>query len=97
MSIIFMGPSSTTPEWVTFEGRRIKCRTQEKGEHYDLIVEVTKAKIRQNPQARHVLLSTGDLILRPDHHQSPDAPPAWRYHQILMMIRTDLLRSVGIE
>ena len=80
-------------DWVTFEGRRTKYRTQEKGEHYDLIVEVTRAKIRQKPQARHVLLSTGDLILRPDHHQSPDAPPAWRYYEILMMIRTDLPKS----
>ncbi len=76
-------------DWVTFEGRRMKYRTREKREHYALIVEVTRAKIRQNPQARHVLLSTGDLILRPDHHQSPDAPPAWRYHEILMMIRAD--------
>ncbi len=75
----------------------MKYWTPEKGEHYDLIVEVTRAKIRQNPQARHVLLSTGDLILRPDHQQSPDAPPAWRYHELLMMIRTDLLRSVGME
>jgi len=84
-------------DWVTFEGRRMKYRTQEKGAHYDLIVEATRAKIRQNSQARHVLLSTGDLILRPDHHQSPDAPPAWRYHQILMVIRTDLLTSDAIE
>jgi len=80
-------------DWVTFEGRRLKYWTQEKGEHFDLIVEVTWAKIRQNPEARRVLLSTGDLILRPDHHQSPDAPPAWRYYEILMMIRTDLLKS----
>jgi len=69
----------------------------QKGEHYDLIVEGAWAKIRQKPQARDVLLSTGDLILRPDHHQSPDAPPAWRYHEILMMIRTDLLKSDSIE
>ncbi len=82
-------------DWVTIEGRRIKYRTQEKGEHYHLIVEVTRAKIRQNPQARNVLLSTGDLILRPDHHQSPDAPLAWRYHEMLMMIRTELLKSEG--
>ena len=84
-------------DWVTFEGRSMKYWTREKGEHYDLIVEATRAKIRQNPEARRVLLSTGDLILRPDHHQSPDAPPAWRYHAILMMIRTDLLKSDSIE
>jgi len=84
-------------DWVSFEGRRMKYWTQEKGEHYDLIVEITRAKIRQNPQARDVLLSTGDLTLRPDHRQSADVPPAWRYHEILMMIRTELLNSDGIE
>ena len=47
--------------------------------------------------ARHILLSTGDLILRPDHHQSPDASPARRYYEILMIIRTELLNSDGIE
>ncbi len=82
-------------DWVSFEGRRMKYRTPEKGAHYDLIVEATWAKIRQNPQVRQVLRSTGDLILRPDHHQSPDAPPAWRYHQILMLIRTGLPSGDG--
>ena len=76
--------------WVTFEGRRMAYRTPEKGEHYDLIVEATWAKARQNPKVRDVLLSTGDLVLRPDHHQAPDAPPAWRYYEILMDIRTAL-------
>jgi hypothetical protein len=84
-------------DWVTFEGRRVQYRMRAKGEHYDLIVAITRAKIRQNPQARRVLLSTGDLILRPDHHQRLDAPPAWRYHEILMIIRADLLKSDSIE
>ena len=82
-------------DWVSFEGRRMKYWTPEKGEHYDLIVEATWAKISQNPQARHVLRLTGDLILRPDHHQSPNAPPAWRYHQILMMIRKGFRNGDG--
>jgi predicted NAD-dependent protein-ADP-ribosyltransferase YbiA (DUF1768 family) len=74
-------------DWVTFEGRRMKYWTPEKGEHYDLIVQATWAKVRQNPRVREVLLSTGDLVFRPDHHQAPDAPPAWRYCRILMDIR----------
>lgn len=77
-------------DWVTFQGRRIKYRTAERGEHYDLIVEATREKVRQNPRVREVLLSTGDLRLRPDHHQQPDAPPAWRYHEILKLVRTEL-------
>ena len=44
-------------DWVTFEGRKMKYWTQKKGEHYDLIVEATCAKIRQN-QLRHWLGDT---------------------------------------
>jgi len=39
---------------------------------------------------KRVLLSTGDLILKPDHHQEPDAPAAWRYYEILTRIRAEL-------
>ena len=37
-----------------------------------------------------LLLSTGELILKPDHHQEPDAPVAWRYYKILTRIRAEL-------
>ena len=77
-------------DWVTFENRRMSYWIPEKGEHYRLIVEAMMAKVNQNPQVREVLLSTGDLILRPDHRQAPDSPPAWHYHEILMEIRERL-------
>ncbi|MBN2561152.1 MAG: NADAR family protein [Phycisphaerae bacterium] len=77
-------------DWITFEGRQMKYWTPEKGEHYRLIVEATRAKVDQNPKVREVLMATGDLILRPDHLQAADAPPAWRYCEILMMIRAEL-------
>jgi predicted NAD-dependent protein-ADP-ribosyltransferase YbiA (DUF1768 family) len=80
-------------DWVTFEGRRMAYRIQERGEHFDLIVEATRAKVQQNADVRDVLLSTGDLVLRPDHHQAHDAPPARRYCDILMMIRDELRNS----
>jgi len=80
-------------DWVTFEGRRMKYRTPEKGEHYELIVEATREKVRQNPNVRDVLLSTGDLHLRPDHRQAEDSPPAWRYCEILMTIRAELRKA----
>ncbi|MCZ6817248.1 MAG: NADAR family protein [Planctomycetota bacterium] len=73
--------------WVTFEGRRMQYRTQERRVHYQVIVQATRAKIRQNPRVREVLRSTGDLVLRPDHRRPPDTPPAWRYDEILMSIR----------
>jgi hypothetical protein len=40
-----------------------------------------------------VLLATGDLVLKPDHHQEPNAPAAWRYYEILTTIRTELQKG----
>jgi predicted NAD-dependent protein-ADP-ribosyltransferase YbiA (DUF1768 family) len=80
-------------DWVTFEGKRMPYWTQERGEHYALIVEATREKVRQNQNVRDVLLSTGDLTLRPDHHQPADSPPAWHYCEIMMGIRAELRRS----
>jgi predicted NAD-dependent protein-ADP-ribosyltransferase YbiA (DUF1768 family) len=73
--------------WVTYRGRRMDYYVPDKGEHYALIVRATKAKIEQNPEVRKVLLATGDLKLRPDHHQPADAPPSWRYFDIYMELR----------
>ena len=77
-------------DWVSFEGRRFPYRSSKPGEHYRLIVAATREKVRQNPEVRSVLLATGDLVLKPDHHQEPDAPPEWRYFEILTGIRTEL-------
>jgi predicted NAD-dependent protein-ADP-ribosyltransferase YbiA (DUF1768 family) len=77
-------------DWVTFEGRRTPYRSMVKGEHYRLVVEAMRAKLNQNPRVRKVLLSTGNLILLPDHIQEPNAPPEWAYFQIWMDIRKQL-------
>ncbi len=79
--------------WVTFAGQRIEYRPAVPGQHYRLIVAATREKVRQNPEVRKVLLATGDLILKPDHHQEPNAPAAWRYYEILTQIRTDLQKQ----
>lgn len=79
--------------WVSLEGRRFAYRPKQAGRHYRLIVAATGAKVTQNPEVKKVLLTTGDLILRPDHHQEPNAPAAWRYFEILMNIRKELQRS----
>jgi predicted NAD-dependent protein-ADP-ribosyltransferase YbiA (DUF1768 family) len=78
--------------WVSFEGRHFEYKPAVPGEHYKLIVAATKEKVRQNPEVKKVLLATGDLILKPDHHQEPTAPAAWRYYEILTHIRTKLQR-----
>jgi predicted NAD-dependent protein-ADP-ribosyltransferase YbiA (DUF1768 family) len=76
--------------WVSFAGQQIEYRPAAPGEHYRLIVAATREKVRQNAEVRKVLLATGDLILKPDHHQEPNPLPAWRYYEILSQIRTEL-------
>ena len=79
--------------WVSFEGKHFEYKPNVPGAHYKLIVAATWEKVKQNPEVKRVLLSTGDLILKPDHHQEPNAPAAWRYFEILTMIRTRLQRQ----
>jgi predicted NAD-dependent protein-ADP-ribosyltransferase YbiA (DUF1768 family) len=81
--------------WVSFEGKRFEYKPTVPGEHYKLIVAATWEKVKQNPEVKKVLLATGDLILKPDHHQEPDAPAAWRYFEILMQIRADLTKQAS--
>jgi len=79
-------------DWVTFEGRRMKYRSKKKGDHYRLILEAMRAKLAQNPKVREILLSTGDLVLLPDHIQEADPPPEWLYFRIWMDLRRELQR-----
>jgi predicted NAD-dependent protein-ADP-ribosyltransferase YbiA (DUF1768 family) len=77
-------------DWVTFEGQRMKYRSMEKGAHYRVIVEAMRAKLEQNRKVKEILLSTGNLILRPDHYQEENPPAEWRYFQIWMDFRSEL-------
>jgi predicted NAD-dependent protein-ADP-ribosyltransferase YbiA (DUF1768 family) len=79
--------------WVSFEGERFEYRPAQPGHHYVLIAAATWEKVNQNPDVKRVLLATGDLILKPDHHQEPNPPAAWRYFEILMRIRSDLRKK----
>lgn len=77
-------------DWVTFEGKRIKYRSMAKGDHYRLIVAAMRAKLEQNRTVKETLLSTGHLILLPDHYQERNPPAEWRYFQIWMELRAEL-------
>jgi hypothetical protein len=77
-------------DWVSFNGKRFPYRPKEPGEHYELIVAATREKVGQNSEVERVLLATGDLKLKPDHHQEADPPAAWRYYEILTRIREEL-------
>jgi len=80
-------------DWVTFEGNRLIYREQAKGDFYKLIYEAEWNKLQQNPEVRKILLSTGNLKLRPDHQEEPDAAPAWRYYEIWMDIRQKISKN----
>ena len=80
-------------DWVTFEGRQMEYRPAAPGEHYRLIKEATWEKVRQNPGVQKMLLATGDLVLKPDHYQEPNAPAAWKYYEILNEIRSELQKT----
>lgn len=77
-------------DWVTFDGKRFPYRSATPGEHYKLIVAAMRAKLEQNPEVKRILLATGDLKLRPDHIEEPNAPPEWKYYEIWMQIRSEL-------
>jgi len=79
--------------WVTFRGKRMKYWSLEKGEHYRIIVAAMRAKLEQNPKVKEILLSTGNLVLRPDHYQEQNPPAEWRYFQIWMDLRSELQRT----
>ncbi|CAN5411324.1 hypothetical protein BH09SUM1_BH09SUM1_12280 [soil metagenome] len=81
--------------WVSFEGKQFAYRSANPDEHYRLIVAAMREKLAQNPEVKRVLLSTGKLILKPDHHQEVDAPPEWRYFEIWMQIRGELQQGVA--
>lgn len=77
-------------QWITYRGEKISYKGKDQKRHYQLIYEATLQKVMQNPEVKEVLLATGDLNLLPDHHQEENAPPAYRYYEIAMRIRSDI-------
>ncbi|MFQ5349049.1 MAG: NADAR family protein [Thermoanaerobaculia bacterium] len=82
-------------DWVSFAGERLRYRGADQARFYEIIEAATRAKIRQNPEVREVLLATGDLVLRPDHVTEENAPVAWRYYEIYMKLRGELAATTG--
>ncbi|MEZ4815596.1 MAG: NADAR family protein [Bdellovibrionota bacterium] len=79
--------------WVSYKGKKMPYRTSEKGEHYDLIRKAMRAKLDQHEEIKNLLIKTGDLVLRPDHDQGANPPPAWEYFKIWMEFRSELLAT----
>lgn len=79
--------------WVSFEGHVFPFAEKTPGEHYKIILEVLSEKLRQNPEVLNVLLQTGNLILKPDHHISSEAPREWFYNLLWMDLRLQLQKK----
>lgn len=81
--------------WVSFEGVRVEYKgsPQDQRKHYRWVFGAIQAKVLQNPAVKALLLKTQGLVLKPDHKQDPQSPPAYRYHEILMRIRAALLKD----
>lgn len=77
-------------DWCTFNGKRFPYRSATPGEHYKLILAAMRAKANQNPEVKRILLATGDLTLKPDHHGEENPPPEWKYYEIWMQIRSEM-------
>lgn len=77
-------------QWITYQGKRIEYKGKDTDEHYQIILNASRAKIAQNPDLKKLLVSTGDLKFLPDHKQDPNASKAYRYYEIYMKIRSEL-------
>jgi predicted NAD-dependent protein-ADP-ribosyltransferase YbiA (DUF1768 family) len=77
-------------DWVSFEGSQMEYCSILPKEHYQLIKEAMWEKLQQNAEAKRILLATGDLKLRPDHHPDSCLALEWRYYDIWMEFRSIL-------
>lgn len=79
--------------YVTYAGKQLPYRVEEKGEHYHLIRRAMWAKVMQNDEVRRILMRTGDLTLKADHKPEANQPPAWNYFDIWMDVRAQIQRE----
>lgn len=77
-------------DWVSFEGQQMIYCSIEPALHYDLIKAGMREKLNQNAEVKRILLLTGNLILRPDHHNEGCQAPEWKYYQLWMELRSEL-------
>jgi predicted NAD-dependent protein-ADP-ribosyltransferase YbiA (DUF1768 family) len=84
---------SLSIDWVSFEGKKMTYCSEKPGEHFFLIKEAMIKKFRYNPEVRRVLLATGQLKLKPDHTEGECQAPEWKYYELWMIIRKDVMRG----
>ncbi len=77
-------------DWVTFDGKRMKYWSAEKGEHYRIIVEAMRAKLEQNPKVRRSCFPPAISSCFPITFRRKTRQAEWRYFQIWMDLRSEL-------
>ncbi|MBK23073.1 MAG: hypothetical protein CME70_03615 [Halobacteriovorax sp.] len=79
-------------KFVSYRGKRFDYKDMAEGSqfHYKLIRGAMEAKVFQNENIKDLLLKTRGLILKPDHKIKSSKPPAYKYHDIYMEIRSNL-------
>lgn len=79
-------------DWVSYQGEKFNYKDFGEGseKHYQLILRAMKNKIHQNKNIYNLLIRTKGLRLIPDHRQGVK-PKSYYYHEILMMIRDELI------
>ncbi len=83
-------------DWVTLAGKSMIYCSEKPGEHFYLIKDAMVKKLRYNYEVRRVLMATGYLKLKPDHHEEGCKAPEWKYYQLWMDIRQDIQRSLWL-
>lgn len=78
--------------WMNYKDHKFNYSDMAEGSdfHYELITRAIREKIKQNPGIKKLLMQTTGLILRPDHTIKDGAPASYKYHEILMKIRSEL-------
>ncbi len=83
-------------DWVTYKSQKMTYCSEVPGLHYELIKKAMMEKVKQNPEVKEILLMTGNLILRPDHHAEGCQAPEWRYYELWMEIRAQIQSGSGL-
>jgi hypothetical protein len=82
-------------KWVSHNQERFDYKDLKNGsiKHYEIIYGAIREKIFQNQSIKNLLLQTKCLKLMPDHRIKELSPPSYKYHEILMKIRSILQKE----
>lgn len=80
-------------KWINYQDHKFSYTDMAEGSdfHLILITRAIREKVNQNEEIKILLLKTKGLKLKPDHFMSDRVPASFKYHEILMTIRDEML------